>query len=77
MELLLDDIRISGYVEDGTFRGFLRRQAWSVVSRQSHRRGDRTRSVTLYARRIQRAAPADKPSVLDCPPLLREVDDCS
>ena len=77
LELKVDDLRISGYIENGTFTGFLRPQRWSVVSRRQQRSRSRFRSTSLYARRIQSAAAADKPSILDCRPILREDSGCN
>lgn len=77
LELVVDEMRISGYIEDGTFTAFLRPQRWSVTTTQ--RRGryrQQTRSVSLYAERVRSAAAADTPSILDCESILREADGC-
>ena len=78
LELTLDGLRISGYIEDDQFTGFLRHQQWDVTSRRRTDRRARSqfRSASFYAKRVQSAMAADKPSVLECRSLLREVDDC-
>ena len=77
LALALDDLRISGHIEDDQFTGFLRRQQWDVSSRRRyHRRRSRFRSASLFARRVQSAAAADTPSILECRSLLREANGC-
>ena len=78
LELTLDGLRISGYIEDEQLTGFLRRQQWDVASRRRTDRRARSqfRSASFYAKRVQSATAADEPSVLECRSLLREVDDC-
>lgn len=77
LELSIDDFRISGFIEDDQFTGFLRRRQWDVSTRSRYRRRSRFRSASLFARRVQSAVTAEKPSALECRPLLRETDDCS
>lgn len=77
LELTLDDLRISGYIEDNQFTGFLRRARWSVTERRWDRPQSRFRSVSLFARRVRGAPMADKPSVLECRSLLREANGCN
>ena len=78
LELTLGGLRISGYIEDDQFTGFLRRQEWGVAShrRTGRRARSQFRSASFYAKRVQSAMAADEPSVLECRSLLREVDDC-
>ena len=78
LELTLDGLRISGYIEDEQLTGFLHRQEWDVTSRRRTDRRARSqfRSASFYAKRVQSATAADEPSVLECRSLLREVDDC-
>jgi hypothetical protein len=76
LELRVNDLRISGSIEDGTFTGVLRRSQWSVTPRQPRRSRSRFRSASLSARRIQSATSADTPSVLDCQSILREARGC-
>ena len=78
LALVLDELRISGHIEDDQFTALLRRPQWDVTQRsQYRRRRARGRSATLYARRIRSGATADKPSILECRSLLREADGCS
>lgn len=80
LELRMNDLRISGSIEDGTFTGVLRRSQWSVTSRQQRqqrRSRSRFRSASLSARRIRSATSADAPSVLDCQSILREASGCN
>lgn len=77
LELRINDLRISGSIEDGTFTGVLRRSQWSVTSRQQRRSRSRFRSASLSARRIRSATSADAPSVLDCQSILREASGCN
>ncbi len=77
LELALDGLRISGYIEDDEFTGYLRRQQWDVSTRSQYRRRSRSRSVSLFARRIQGGTAADTPSILECRSLLREANDCN
>ena len=76
LELAFDDLRISGFIENDTFTGYLRRRQWDVSTRSRYRRRSRFRSASLFARRVKSAVSADKPSALDCRSLLREADDC-
>lgn len=78
LELTVDDLRISGYIEDDQFTGFLRLQQWSVTTRARrwNRRSAPFQSASLFAQRVRSAALAEKPSILECRPLLRETDDC-
>jgi len=76
LELTLDNLRISGYIEDDQFTGFLRRARWNVTTRRQARTRSQFRSASLYARRIRSAAVADKPDVLECRSLLREASGC-
>jgi len=77
LELAFDDLRISGFIKDDQFTGFLRRRQWDVSTRNRYRRRSRFRSASLFARRVESGVSADKPSALDCRSLLRETDDCS
>jgi hypothetical protein len=77
LELAFDDLRISGFIEDDKFTGYLRRRQWDVSTRSRYRRRSRFRSASLFARRVESGVSADKPSALECEPLLRETDDCS
>lgn len=76
LELVFDDLRISGYIEDNQFTGYLRLQRWSVTARQWGRSQSQFRTASLFAQRVQSAVAGDKPSILECRSLLREVDDC-
>lgn len=77
LELSFDDLRISGYVEDGQLTGFLRRRKWDVSTRRRSQRRSQFRSASFSARRVQSAAAADTPSILKCRSLLRETDGCN
>ncbi|MFB6098238.1 MAG: hypothetical protein ABEK84_03845, partial [Salinibacter sp.] len=68
--LSLDDLRIAGYIEEGTFTGFLRRDRWGMVDRRRSRFHPQFRSAALHARRIRSAAAADRFSILDCESIL-------
>lgn len=76
LELSLDDLRISGHVEDDQFTAFLRRDQWDVATRRRRRTRSRVRSASLHATRIRSAAVADKPDIIECQSLLREANDC-
>jgi hypothetical protein len=76
LELTLDDLKISGYIEDDQFTAFLRRDQWDVRTRRQTRTRSQFRSVSLYATRIRSAAVADKPDILECQSLLREASGC-
>lgn len=76
LEIDLRDLRISGYIEDDQFTGFLRRPQWEVTTRRQTRTRSQFRSASLFARRVRSAAAVDKPEVLECRSLLREVDEC-
>lgn len=78
LELTIDDLRISGRIEDDQFTGFLRRQQWDVSTRQRtrRRRESQFRSASLYARRVRSASAADRPSILECESILREANGC-
>lgn len=77
LELSFEDLRISGYVEDDQLTGFLRRRKWDVSTRRQSRRRSRFRSASFSARRVQSAAAADTPSILECRSLLREANGCN
>lgn len=80
LELSIDDLRISGRIEDDQFTGFLRLQQWDVSTRQRTRRRRRTsrsHSASFYARRIRSASARDRPSVLECESILREANGCN
>ena len=77
LELTLDDLRISGHIEDDQFTAFLRRDQWDVRTRRQTRTRSQFRSASLYATRIRSAAAADKPNILECRSLLREADGCN
>ncbi len=77
LELVLSDLRISGFIEDDQFTAYLRRQQWSVTTRSPNRRRSRRQSASLHARRVQSAAAVDGPSTLACRPLLREANECN
>jgi len=78
LELTLDGLRISGYIEDDQLTGFLRRQQWDISTRRRQRRGrSRFRSASLSARRVKSATAADAPSILDCESILREANGCN
>jgi len=77
LELSLDNLRISGYVENDQFTGFLRRRQWDVSIRRQSRRRSQFRSASLFARRVQSAVTADTPSFLECRSLLREANGCN
>jgi len=78
LELVIDDLRISGRIENDQFTGFLRRQRWDVSTRQRsrRRRQSHSRSASLHARRVQSASTADRPSALECQSILREASGC-
>ncbi|PSQ51120.1 MAG: hypothetical protein BRD28_06125 [Bacteroidetes bacterium QH_10_64_37] len=76
LELAVDDLRISGYIEDDEFRGSLRRRQWNVSTRRRYRRRSRFRSASVFARRVQSGTAADTPSVLECRSILREANGC-
>jgi hypothetical protein len=77
LELSFDNFLISGYVENNEFTGFLERQRWNVASQSEPRRRSQFSSVSLLARRVQRAGVADKPSILECRSILREANGCN
>jgi len=78
LELVIDDLRISGRIEDDQFTGFLRLQRWDVSTRTTRRRRERQfRSASLYARRVRSASAVDASSVLECESILREADGCN
>lgn len=76
LELLFDDYRISGHIENNRFTGTLRRRQWSVSTRSRDHRRSRFRSASLFARRVQNNDAMSKPSVLECRSLLREKTEC-
>lgn len=76
LELTLDDLRISGYIEDDQFTGFLRRSQWDVTARRQTRTRSQFRSASLFARRIRSASAVDKPKALECRSLLWEANGC-
>lgn len=76
LELALDDLRISGYIEDDQFTGYLRRSQWDVTARRQTRTRSEFRSASLFARRVRSAAAVDKPEILECRSLLREANGC-
>lgn len=78
LELIIDELRVSGRIEDGQFTGFLRRQKWGVTTRRRTRRRTRSRfrSASVYARRVRSASAADRPSILECESILREANGC-
>jgi hypothetical protein len=79
LELTIDDLRISGRIEDDQFTGFLRRDQWDVSTPQRARRRTRAsfRSASLYARRIRSASAVSRPSILECESILRETNGCN
>jgi hypothetical protein len=77
LELSFDEFLISGHVEDNQFTGFLERREWNVASQRRPPRRSQFRSVSLLARRVQRAGVADTPSILECRPILREANGCN
>lgn len=77
LELMFDDLRISGYIEDDEFTGYLRRRQWDVSTRRRYRRRSRFRSASLFARRVQSGTAADTPSILECRSILREANGCN
>lgn len=78
LELIIDELRVSGRIEDGQFTGFLRRQQWGVTTRRRTRRRTRSRfrSASVYAQRVRSASAADRPSILECESILREANGC-
>jgi hypothetical protein len=78
LELIIDELRVSGRIEDDQFTGFLRRQRWGVTTRRRTRRRTRSRfrSASVYARRVRSASAADRPSILECESILREANGC-
>ncbi len=76
LEIDLRDLRISGYIEDNQFTGFLRRPRWDVTARRQSRARSQFRSASLFARRVRSATAVDKPGVLACQSLLWEAGDC-
>lgn len=77
LELSFDNFLISGYVENDEFTGFLERRQWNVANQRRPRRRSQFRSVSLLARRVQRAGVADTPEILECRPVLREANGCN
>lgn len=79
LELTVDDLRISGRIEDDQFTGFLRRDQWDVSTTQRTRRQRRSsfRSASFHAQRVNSASTVDRPSILDCESILREADGCN
>lgn len=81
MELTIDELRISGRIEDDQFTGFLRLQRWDVSTRTRQRtrrrRKRQFRSASLHARRVRSASAVDEPSVLKCESILREANGCN
>lgn len=76
LTLTLDELRISGQIENGTFTGFLRRPQWDVNTRRQRRSRSQFRSAPLQAQRVESASTVDEPSALDCQSILREADGC-
>lgn len=80
LELSLDNLRISGHIENDEFTGSLRRHEWDITassSRNNVRSRFRPPSAYLFARRVESAAAADTPSILECRPILREANGCN
>ena len=77
LELTINDLRISGYVEDDQFTGSLRRSQWTVTARRRTRSRSRFRSASLFAKRVRSATAVDKPEILECRSLLREASGCN
>ena len=78
LELIIDQLRVSGRIEDDQFTGFLRRQQWGVTTRRRTRRRTRShfRSTSFHAQRVRSASAADRPSILECESILREANGC-
>lgn len=80
LELVIDDLRISGRIQDDQFTGFLRRQQWDVSTRQRtrrRRRASHSHSASFYAQRVHSASGVTRPSLLECESILREADGCN
>lgn len=75
LQLSMNDLRISGRIEDGSFTGTLRRPIWDVSTSSRMRRSSRTRSASLVARRVASGSATGPETALDCPPILWETDD--
>lgn len=75
MELTLDNLRISGRIEDNTYRATLSRPFWDVSTSSRSRRFSRARTASFVARRIVRGIGLDPLPALECPSILRETDD--
>jgi len=79
LELSIDDLHISGRIDDDQFTAFLRRDQWDVSTTQRPRRHARSsfRSASLYARRIRSASAVSRPSILECESILWETNGCN
>lgn len=75
MQLALENLRISGRIEDGSFTGTLYRPTWDVTTSSRSRRSSQTRSASLVAQRIASSPVVERSLPFDCPSILWETDD--
>lgn len=77
LELTIDELRISGQIDDDHFRGFLRLQRWDVSMRPDVRRPPSAlRRASITAERVESVRPVHGDGGLDCRSILREANGC-
>lgn len=73
MELRLDQVRVSGRLENGSFRGSVTIPTWDVSTSQRARRRARLQAQgSLLAHRVNTSPRSGAAEEIGCAPLLRE-----